>query len=80
MGAKKIDLVVVNLYPFKEEVQKGSSNDEIIEKIDIGGPAMLRAAAKNYKYTVAVGDPTDYSEISLNEISESQSRLSLIHI
>ena len=74
IGAKKIDLVVVNLYPFKEEVQKGSSNDEIIEKIDIGGPAMLRAAAKNYKYTVAVGDPTDYSEISLDGMSESQSR------
>ena len=74
MGAKKIDLVVVNLYPFKEEVRKGSSNDEIIEKIDIGGPAMLRAAAKNYKYTVAVGDPTDYSEISLDGMSESKSR------
>ena len=74
MSAKKIDLVVVNLYPFKEEVQKGSSNDEIIEKIDIGGPAMLRAAAKNYKYTVAVGDPTNYSEISLDGISELQSK------
>ena len=74
MGAKKIDLVVVNLYPFKEEVRKGSSDNEIIEKIDIGGPAMLRAAAKNYKYTVAVGDPTDYSEISLDGMSESQSR------
>ena len=47
MGAKKIDLVVVNLYPFKEEVRKGSSNEKIIEKIDIGGPAMLRAAAKS---------------------------------
>ncbi len=80
LGAKKIDLVVVNLYPFKEEVQKGSSSDEIIEKIDIGGPAMLRAAAKNYKYTVAVGDPSNYSEISLDGISESQSKELASHV
>ena len=80
MGAKKIDLVVVNLYPFREEVQKGSSNEEIIEKIDIGGPAMLRAAAKNFKYTVAVADPNNYNKISLEGISEVQSKKLASHI
>lgn len=51
LGIEYIDLVCVNLYPFKETVQKeGVSHEEIIENIDIGGPSMLRSASKNYRY------------------------------
>ena len=73
-GAKKIDLVVVNLYPFSEEVAKNSSEQEIIEKIDIGGPAMLRAAAKNFKHTLAICNPEDYGLIKTNGIDEEDSK------
>src|SRR5699024_6137638 len=53
-----IDVVIVNLYPFKETLQKpGVSEDEIIENIDIGGPSMLRAAAKNFKDVLVIVDP-----------------------
>lgn len=63
-----IDLVVNNLYPFKETVNKeGASHEEIIENIDIGGPSMIRAAAKNYKYVTVVVDPLDYEKV-LNEL------------
>ena len=73
-GAKKIDLVVVNLYPFAEEVAKDSSEQEIIEKIDIGGPAMLRAAAKNFKHTLVVCKPEDYALIRTEGIDEEDSK------
>tara|TARA_B100000401_G_scaffold48650_1_gene28517 strand:+ start:150 stop:1631 length:1482 start_codon:yes stop_codon:yes gene_type:complete len=73
-GAKKIDLVVVNLYPFAEEVAKKSSDQEIIEKIDIGGPAMLRAAAKNFEHTVAIAEPEKYTEINLKGMDIENSR------
>ncbi|WP_457567754.1 bifunctional phosphoribosylaminoimidazolecarboxamide formyltransferase/IMP cyclohydrolase [Desulfurobacterium sp.] len=63
LGIKQIDLVVVNLYPFKETVKKGSSFEEIIENIDIGGPTMVRAAAKNFKHVAIVTDPKDYDRI-----------------
>lgn len=56
-----IDLVVVNLYPFEETVQKGASYEEAIETIDIGGPAMLRSAAKNHRFLTVVTDPADYA-------------------
>ncbi|NBJ69367.1 MULTISPECIES: bifunctional phosphoribosylaminoimidazolecarboxamide formyltransferase/IMP cyclohydrolase [Clostridia] len=63
-----IDLVVVNLYPFKETVTKETvSHEEIIENIDIGGPSMLRAAAKNYQAVTVIVDPVDY-ECVLQEI------------
>ncbi len=55
-----IDLVVVNLYPFEATVAKGASRDEIIENIDIGGPSMVRSAAKNHEYVTIVTDPADY--------------------
>jgi phosphoribosylaminoimidazolecarboxamide formyltransferase/IMP cyclohydrolase len=55
-----IDLVVVNLYPFRETVAKGAGRDEIVENIDIGGPAMVRSAAKNHAYVAVVTDPADY--------------------
>jgi phosphoribosylaminoimidazolecarboxamide formyltransferase / IMP cyclohydrolase len=56
-----IDLVVVNLYPFKEAVKKQLPPESIIEEIDIGGPTLLRAAAKNYQRTIVVCDPEDYT-------------------
>jgi len=55
-----IDLVVVNLYPFEATVAKGASRDEVIENIDIGGPSMVRSAAKNHKYVTVLTDPADY--------------------
>lgn len=62
---KGIDLVAVNLYPFKETISKpGVTLDEAIENIDIGGPAMTRAAAKNFKYVTVVTNPGRYPEIA----------------
>src|SRR5699024_5845177 len=59
-----IDMVVVNLYPFKQTLEKDDvSEDEIIENIDIGGPTMLRSAAKNFKDVAVVVDPTDYDQV-----------------
>lgn len=59
-----IDLVVVNLYPFKETIQKRDvTYEEAIENIDIGGPSMLRSAAKNHKYVTVVVDPADYNTV-----------------
>lgn len=55
-----IDLVVVNLYPFAATVAKGADRDEVIENIDIGGPSMVRSAAKNHRYVTIVTDPADY--------------------
>ena len=70
LGIEYIDLVCVNLYPFKETVQKpGVSHEEIIENIDIGGPSMLRSASKNYKSVTVVCDPKDYEKV-LEEIKE----------
>ena len=56
-----IDLVVVNLYPFAQTVAKGADRDEIIENIDIGGPSMVRSAAKNHAYVTILTDPADYA-------------------
>ncbi len=58
-----IDLVVVNLYPFAETVAKGASRDEIIENIDIGGPSMVRSAAKNHAHVAILTEPADYAEL-----------------
>jgi phosphoribosylaminoimidazolecarboxamide formyltransferase/IMP cyclohydrolase len=58
-----IDLVVVNLYPFAQTVARGAGREEIIENIDIGGPSMVRSAAKNHAFVTIVTDPTDYAEI-----------------
>ena len=62
-GYEPIDLVVVNLYPFKETIIQGCSFDEAIEKIDIGGPTMIRSAAKNFKDVAVVSNPSDYSQL-----------------
>ncbi len=58
-----IDLVVVNLYPFAATVAKGADREEIIENIDIGGPSMVRSAAKNHASVTIVTDPADYAEL-----------------
>lgn len=63
LGIDAIDLVVVNLYPFVKTVQSGAGFDDTIEQIDIGGPAMVRAAAKNHKNVLIVVDPADYDAV-----------------
>lgn len=64
LGIEPIDIVVCNLYPFKQTVLKpGVSHEEIIENIDIGGPTMIRAAAKNYKFVTVITDPEDYPRV-----------------
>eukprot|EP01037_Dinobryon_pediforme_P030475 gene30474-biopygen18032 len=60
-GIAAIDLVVVNLYPFEATVAKGAERDEVIENIDIGGPSMVRSAAKNHAFVAIVTDPADYA-------------------
>ena len=76
MSFPAIDLVVVNLYPFSETIAKVSSSlEEAIENIDIGGPTMVRAAAKNYKSVAVVTDPEDYSAV-LNEIKSNNCMVS----
>ncbi len=58
-----IDLVVVNLYPFEATLMRGAGRDEIIENIDIGGPSMVRSAAKNHAFVTIVTDPADYEDL-----------------
>jgi len=66
LGLDTIDIVVVNLYPFRQTILKpGCTHEEAIENIDIGGPAMLRSAAKNYRSVIIATDPSDYDEILL---------------
>ena len=62
-GFEVIDIVIVNLYPFQETIASNCSFEEAIEKIDIGGPTMIRAAAKNFKDVAVVTDPNDYSRL-----------------
>ncbi len=62
-GITPIDLVVVNLYPFEATVAKGADFDTCIENIDIGGPSMIRAAAKNHAAVTVVVDPADYARV-----------------
>src|SRR6478735_3429167 len=71
IGAQPIDLVVVNLYPFEQTLAKpGATAEELIENIDIGGPSMLRSAAKNHNRVTVVCDPADYAGV-LKEIEQS---------
>jgi phosphoribosylaminoimidazolecarboxamide formyltransferase/IMP cyclohydrolase len=62
-GIAPIDLLVVNLYPFEATVAKGAPFADCIENIDIGGPAMIRAAAKNHAAVTVVVDPDDYGRV-----------------
>ena len=74
-GIKGIDLVIVNLYPFVETISKPETTlEEAIENIDIGGPSMLRSAAKNNKYVGVVVDPEDYNQL-LKEMQETEGSL-----
>ena len=63
-----IDLVIVNLYPFEETVMRGADRDTIIENIDIGGPSMVRSAAKNHRFVTIITDPADYDAL-YNELA-----------
>jgi phosphoribosylaminoimidazolecarboxamide formyltransferase / IMP cyclohydrolase len=62
-GIDRIDLVAVNLYPFRETLASGASFEQTLEMIDIGGPAMVRAAAKNFRGVAVAVDPADYSAV-----------------
>ena len=66
LNMPEIDIVVVNLYPFKKYLKK--NNDQIIEMIDIGGPSLLRAAGKNFKYITPIMDIIDYKKLVTNLI------------
>jgi phosphoribosylaminoimidazolecarboxamide formyltransferase/IMP cyclohydrolase len=75
-GIPTIDFVIVNLYPFRETVAKpGSTLEEAIENIDIGGPTMVRAAAKNWQHVAVLTDPADYAEL-INEMHSSAGAVS----
>ncbi|MEW2256167.1 bifunctional phosphoribosylaminoimidazolecarboxamide formyltransferase/IMP cyclohydrolase [Streptomyces sp. NPDC047869] len=63
LGVEPFDLVVVNLYPFRETVASGASEDECVEQIDIGGPSMVRAAAKNHPSVAVVTSPERYADV-----------------
>jgi phosphoribosylaminoimidazolecarboxamide formyltransferase/IMP cyclohydrolase len=77
-GIEQVDLVCVNLYPFEQTVARGdATEEEVIENIDIGGPTMIRAAAKNSAFAAVLVDPSDYEQV-LAELRESDGRLSLM--
>ncbi|BCH14099.1 MULTISPECIES: bifunctional phosphoribosylaminoimidazolecarboxamide formyltransferase/IMP cyclohydrolase [unclassified Mesorhizobium] len=75
-GIAPIDLVVSNLYPFEDVRHSGAAYASIVENIDIGGPAMIRAAAKNHAYVAIVTDPEDYASV-LNALEMNFGSLSL---
>ena len=74
-GIEGIDLLVVNLYPFEEVLAGGANADTIVENIDIGGPAMLRAAAKNHAYVSVLTSPDDYPDF-VEELNAGQGSIS----
>lgn len=74
----EIDLVIVDLYPFEETLQSGASEEEIIEKIDIGGISLIRAAAKNYNDVVIIASKDDYATLG-TILSENEGSTSLSH-
>src|ERR1700731_1455491 len=75
-GIEPIDLLVVNLYPFEATVAKGAGFDECIENIDIGGPAMIRAAAKNHDDVAVVVEAQDYQSV-LDELAANRGATTL---
>lgn len=77
-GIKPIDMLVVNLYQFEKTVaMEGVTLKEAIENIDIGGPAMLRSAAKNFKFVTVIVDPTDYKKV-LKEMEKNNGKTKII--
>jgi len=75
LGIRRIDMVVVNLYPFEKVTSRPIELGEALENIDIGGPTMIRSAAKNYQSVAVVTDPHDYPEL-LSELQNSECQLS----
>jgi phosphoribosylaminoimidazolecarboxamide formyltransferase/IMP cyclohydrolase len=75
LGIHPIDMVVCNLYPFEKVKNEGADREVLIENIDIGGPTMIRAAAKNYKYAAVITNPSDYETI-IEELKENNGALS----
>ncbi len=75
-GIAQIDLLVVNLYPFEETVAKNASYEDCIENIDIGGPAMIRAASKNHDDVTVVVEPSDYQSV-LDELATNNGATTL---
>ncbi|MCB0271914.1 MAG: bifunctional phosphoribosylaminoimidazolecarboxamide formyltransferase/IMP cyclohydrolase [Bdellovibrionales bacterium] len=73
---ENIDIVIVNLYPFEQTVQKDPTFEQAIEQIDIGGPSMLRSAAKNHAFVTALIQPSQYKELS-DELDANQGSISL---
>jgi phosphoribosylaminoimidazolecarboxamide formyltransferase/IMP cyclohydrolase len=71
-----IDLIIVNFYPFQKILTNSKNNKKIIENIDIGGPAMVRAAAKNFKNVLIITNKNDYSDL-VNEIEKNKGKTSL---
>lgn len=76
LGIVPIDMVVCNLYPFSKVKQQGANFDTLIENIDIGGPTMIRAAAKNFKFVAVVTDPDDYDHI-IDELNQNNGFISI---
>jgi len=76
LGIKPIDMVVCNLYPFSKVKKNGADITELIDNIDIGGPTMIRAGAKNYQYVAVVTDISDYGKI-ISELNDNDGALSL---
>src|SRR5215210_4407379 len=73
-----IDLVCVNLYPFERTAaRRGASTEEVVENIDIGGPTLIRAAAKNHAFAAVVTSPESYDAV-LDELRETDGTLSLV--
>ena len=75
LNIEPIDLVVCNLYPFQEVLEKGGDFETLIENIDIGGPTMIRASAKNFKFVATVTQPSDYEELKA-QLKENNGALS----
>ncbi|MFO1243444.1 MAG: bifunctional phosphoribosylaminoimidazolecarboxamide formyltransferase/IMP cyclohydrolase [Rickettsiales bacterium] len=75
-GITPIDLVVINLYPFEQAVQRGADEEECIEEIDIGGPCLIRASAKNHQAVTVIVDPDDYALVT-ESIKENKGSTSL---
>jgi phosphoribosylaminoimidazolecarboxamide formyltransferase/IMP cyclohydrolase len=76
MGLDPVDLVVCNLYPFQEARKRGASDAELVEEIDVGGPTMVRAAAKNHNHVAVATSPSQYADL-MKELSDNEGALSV---
>ena len=75
LNIEPIDLVICNLYPFQKVLEQGADFETLIENVDIGGPTMIRAAAKNFKYVAVITEPSDYENL-IKELKENEGCLS----